>query len=203
MANEPDRAEAAFAAGVTQRRKNLVVRCVIGVVGTLVFEPIVGVETAVAWTLLFITTQMFDAWVFEPITSGKVMTLPGWRKALGCLTMALSTTVYGAVSIPMWQQGGLAGGICAVLILAGGATSVVMSTAGSRLVLGMTLTPDCVWSKGRNRRETWASSMPAPVSATSTIRAQAPPSASQAFSRTRTSPSTVNFTALDSRLFRI
>ena len=141
MANEPDRAEAAFAAGVTQRRKNLVVRCVIGVVGTLVFEPIVGVETAVAWTLLFITTQMFDAWVFEPITSGKVMTLPGWRKALGCLTMALSTTVYGAVSIPMWQQGGLAGGICAVLILAGGATSVVMSTAGSRLVLGMTLTP--------------------------------------------------------------
>ena len=97
MANEPDRAEAAFAAGVTQRRKNLVVRCVIGVVGTLVFEPIVGVETAVAWTLLFITTQMFDAWVFEPITSGKVMTLPGWRKACTAVMRSPSHSTHMAL----------------------------------------------------------------------------------------------------------
>ena len=141
MANEPDRAEAAFAAGVTQRRKNLVVRCVIGVIGTLVFEPIVGVEVAVAWGLVFFAIQALDAWAAEPLSSGKVTRLPLWRKILSCVTMATTTTVYGAVSIPMWQQGGVAGGICAVLILAGGATSVVMSTAGSRLVLGMTLTP--------------------------------------------------------------
>lgn len=141
MANEPERHEAAFAAGVTQRRKNLLVRCVVGVVGTLVFEPVVGVELSIAWAVAFFAAQLLDAWVFQPLTSGAVARLPAWRKALGCGTMFLSCAIYGAVSLPMWQIGGIAGGVCAILILAGGATSVVMSTAGSRLVLAATLTP--------------------------------------------------------------
>lgn len=140
MASTQDSRQAAFTAGVIQRRKSLLIRCGIGVVGALVFEPVIGIEVAVMWTLAYFLVQALEGWSFQPITS-EATQAPAWRRGLGCLALFLSTTVYGAMSIPLWQAGGLAGGACAVLILAGGGISVVMSTGGSNLILGLTLAP--------------------------------------------------------------
>lgn len=141
MASTAGRDQAAFNAGVTMRRRNLELRCGVVAAGAFVFEPIIGFAAALVWAVAYFAIQAVDTWAFHPVTSGKAERLPAWRKALGAGVMLLNTAAYGAVTIPLWLDGGLAGGLVAALVLAGGCCHAVMTTGGSRRVQVLTLTP--------------------------------------------------------------
>ena len=141
MAHDAAIHDEAFADAVRRRRKNLPIRMGVGVVGVLVFSPVIGAGLALAWIAVYFVVQLIDALACSPISSGKTETLPTWRKIIASGGIAASTVVYGFFALPLWQLGGLAGGICAVMIIAGGIMNALMVSGRSSLMLGLYLTP--------------------------------------------------------------
>ena len=141
MAHDVAIHDEAFADAVRRRRKNLPIRMGVGVVGALVFSPVIGAGLALAWIAAYFIVQLIDALACSPISSGQTDTLPLWRKIIASGAIAASTVVYGFFALPLWQIGGLAGGICAVLIIAGGVMNALMVSGRSSLMLGLYLTP--------------------------------------------------------------
>lgn len=131
----------AFADAVRRRRGNLPIRIGVAVVGVLVFAPVIGAEIALVWCAVYFAVQLADALLCSPISSGKSETLPFGRKILACAAIAASTVVYGFFAVPLWGLNGLAGGICAVLILTGGVMNALMVSGRSSLMLGLYLAP--------------------------------------------------------------
>ncbi|MFN3537346.1 MAG: ATP-binding protein [Brevundimonas sp.] len=141
MANDAAIHDEAFADAIRRRRKNLPIRMGVAVVGVLVFAPIIGAGLALAWIAAYFVVQLIDALACSPITSGRTETLTLWRKLIAWPAIAASTLVYGFFALPLWNMGGLAGGICAVLILTGGVMNALMVSGRSSLMLGLYLTP--------------------------------------------------------------
>ncbi len=141
MAHDAAIHDEAFADAVRRRRKNLLIRMGVGVVGVLVFSPVIGPQIALAWIATYFLVQLVDALACSPISSGKAETLPPWRKLIAGIAIAASTAVYGFFALPLWQLGGLAGGICAVLILTGGMMNALVVSGRSTFMLGLNLTP--------------------------------------------------------------
>lgn len=145
MAHDAAIHDEAFADAVQRRRKNLLIRMGVGVVGVLVFSPVIGPQIALAWIATYFLVQLVDALACSPISSGKAQTLPPWRKLIAGLAIAASTAVYGFFALPLWQLGGLAGGICAVLILTGGMMNALVVSGRSTFMLVLNLTPLVVY----------------------------------------------------------
>ncbi|MFN3815342.1 hybrid sensor histidine kinase/response regulator [Brevundimonas sp.] len=141
MAHDAAIHDEAFADAVRRRRKNLPIRMGVSVVGVLVFAPIIGAGLALAWIAAYFVVQLIDALACSPITSGRTETLSLWRKLIAWPAIAASTLVYGFFALPLWNLGGLAGGICAVLVLTGGVMNALMVSGRSSLMLGLYLTP--------------------------------------------------------------
>ncbi|MEH6664285.1 MAG: HAMP domain-containing sensor histidine kinase, partial [Brevundimonas sp.] len=131
----------AFADAVRRRRRNLPIRMGVAVVGVLVFSPVVGARVSLAWIATYFLVQLVDALASSPISTGQSEVLPWWRKLIAAAAIAASTAVYGLFSVPLWQVGGLAGGICAVLILTGGVMNALMVSGRSPLMLGLNIGP--------------------------------------------------------------
>lgn len=140
MAEPLSREDEAFVAALALRRQTVAVRCGVALVGGLAFEPIIGSATSIIWVLVFLAIQGIEAAVTERFIGADAPVLTRWRKAAASATLFVSNAVYGAIALLVWQHG-VAGGICAILVLAGGAANAVMNTAGSRLALAATLTP--------------------------------------------------------------
>ena len=141
MAHDAAIHDEAFADAVRRRRRNLLIRMGVGVVGVLVFSPVIGPQIALAWIATYFLIQLVDALACSPISSGRAETLPPWRKLIAGVAIAASTAVYGFFALPLWQLGGLAGGICAVLILTGGMMNALVVSGRSTFMLGLNLTP--------------------------------------------------------------
>ncbi|MFT4956493.1 MAG: signal transduction histidine kinase [Brevundimonas sp.] len=141
MAHDAAIHDEAFADAVRRRRKNLPIRMGVAVVGVLVFSPVIGAGLALAWIAAYFIVQLLDALACSPISSGKTETLTVWRKIIAAVAIAASSAVYGFFALPLWQMGGLAGGICAVMIIAGGVMNALMVSGRSSLMLGLYLAP--------------------------------------------------------------
>jgi two-component system, sensor histidine kinase len=141
MAHDAAIHDEAFADAVRRRRRNLPIRMGVAVVGVLVFSPVVGARISLAWIAAYFLVQLIDALACSPISSGRNETLPLWRKLIAAAAIASSTAVYGLFSLPLWQAGGLAAGICAVLILTGGVMNALMVSGRSPLMLGLNIGP--------------------------------------------------------------
>ena len=141
MAHDTAVHDEAFADAVRSRRRNLPIRMGVAVVGVLVFAPIIGAGLSLAWIAAYFLVQLLDALACSPISSGRSETLPPWRKMAASAAIAASTAVYGFFALPLWQLGGLAGGICAVLILTGGVMNALMVSGRSSLMLSLYMAP--------------------------------------------------------------
>lgn len=140
MSEAHSREDEAIVGALTLRRRNVGVRCVIAGVGGLALGPIIGGEAALIWVVSFLVVQVIEAAVLGRYIKPDAPALNRARRLFAAATLFVSNVVYGALSLLMWDYG-MAGGVCAVLILAGGAANAVMNTAGSRLALLVTLTP--------------------------------------------------------------
>ncbi|HEY0052220.1 MAG TPA: hypothetical protein VGB49_02280, partial [Caulobacteraceae bacterium] len=133
-----------FAAAASMRRKGLPWRFGIAALGYLVFSPVVGAHTALAWCLVYCAVQFVELLAFRPINSGAV-TSPGPLRLAACTaTLVLNTAVFTAIAGPLWLQGGYAGGICAILLMASGSIHSAAHAHSSRLVMAATVGPQFV-----------------------------------------------------------
>ena len=62
-----------------------------------------------------------------------------WRNVLGCIGVLLNGAAFGALSIPLWNLEGMAGGVIAALIISAAMLNAVVGTPGSRIVLACAL----------------------------------------------------------------
>lgn len=140
MSDARRREDDALVAAVELRRQNLGVRCAIAVVGALAFEPILGELTALVWVVSFLAMQALEAFALGRFLRVDGDAMSPLRRGTATAIMFISNAIYGALGLLMWNEG-IAGGTCAILVLAGGAANAVMNTAGSRLALAATLAP--------------------------------------------------------------
>ncbi|MBX7249644.1 MAG: response regulator [Caulobacteraceae bacterium] len=111
----------------------------------LALGNLIGWELSLSWIAAYAVAQAIEIGAFQPLLSGARERLPAWRAAFGYLAFFLSGAVFGSVSVPLWLLGGAFGGVMAVLLLSASIVSVVVGSHRSRLAMGLTVTPHCVY----------------------------------------------------------
>jgi len=111
-----DIAESSWTAAVRQRSGAAVQRLVAAAAVALVVTPMVGVRFTFGWVVLYLAVQAMEMVVYRPIlkTPGE---LSSGRKLAVLTVVAVSSTVFAALSLVMWKIGGAIGGVSAALML--------------------------------------------------------------------------------------
>ena len=134
-----------WTAAIRQRRKALAQRLGIAAITAMVFSPILGGTFSMGWLLGYLAIQGLDLWTFRPVIKGQAQRLRGARRVLGWLTLAINSSYYGSLTIPLWLVGGPMGGICAVIMLTGAATYSIINSPRSIAVLTLTSLPQSIY----------------------------------------------------------
>lgn len=134
-----------WAAAVRQRRDALVIRLCVGAATALIISSLLGYAVSLTWALAYFAMQLTETAVFAPINRGQRDTLPVWRNALGGMILLLNTALIGGLSIPLWQSGGVMGGICASVLLPAVLIYSMINAPRSGAVLMLTGAPTLVY----------------------------------------------------------
>jgi len=137
--------DAGWAVAVRQRRKALMHRIGMGAAVALVFSPSFGWIGGISWVAGYYLVQFLEVWAFGPITSGRTEQMGPVRSIVGGVVLMLNAAYIGSLSLMLWAAGGAMGGICAAILLSSAAIYAVVNSGGSRLVLGLTLTPQFIY----------------------------------------------------------
>ena len=140
MADDDAIHDETFADAIRRRRKNLPIRLGVAVVGALIFLPVIGPRVGLGWLTAYFLMQVLEARLSAPL-GAEGGRLPGWRKAATCAAILLGSLTYASFTVPLWEAGGLAGGLCGALILAGGMMNALMVAGRSPLMLTLNLSP--------------------------------------------------------------
>ena len=140
-----DKAESGWTAAVRQRRGALLQRLASGCAVALVVTPMVGVWFSLSWVVLYIACQGAELVVFSPVARGDKGEMSPARKVVGCIALAVSATVFGGLSLVMWQTGGPLGGVCAALMLPAIMLSSMMTAARCQPMMIASLAPQMLY----------------------------------------------------------
>lgn len=141
-----DTPAAGWVSAVAQRRKALMQRLGMGAGVALVFSPVFGWSTGLAWVAGYYLIQFLEMWVFGPWTTGRRDAPPGLaRAALGGLILLSNAVYFGSLSLMLWSAGGVMGGVCAAILLSSGVVYAVLNSPGSRVVLALTVSPQLLY----------------------------------------------------------
>ena len=111
-----DIAESSWTAAVRQRSGAAVQRLVAAAAVALVVTPMVGVRFTFGWVVLYLAVQAMEMVVYRPILEAPGELSSG-RKLAVLTVVAVSSTVFAALSLVMWKIGGAIGGVSAALML--------------------------------------------------------------------------------------
>ncbi|WP_428154100.1 ATP-binding protein [Brevundimonas sp.] len=140
-----DKAESGWTAALRQRRSALVQRVASGCAVALVVTPMVGVWFSLSWIVLYVACQGIELVVFGPFTRGDKGEMSKARKIAGCIALAVSATVFGGLSLVMWQIGGPLGGVCAALMLPAIMLSSMTTAARCQPMMIASLAPQLLY----------------------------------------------------------
>ncbi len=128
------------------RRSTMPQRLGLAIAVALVVTPMMGWRICLAWLLVYGVMQWLEMLAFAPSKEGgPIEELPSWRKVVACVILFTSTSVFGALSIPMWLIGGPLGGVGAALMLPGLMLFSMVNAPRSRAILVATLTPPMLY----------------------------------------------------------
>ena len=108
-----------WARAIRQRRKSLMQRLGLSVALALIFIPVLGWPLSVGWVVGYFAVQLLDLWIFNPITAGRTDQLSGVRRVASWISLVLNAAFFCSLAVALWLIGGPAGGVCAILLLAG------------------------------------------------------------------------------------
>lgn len=134
-----------WASAMRQRRAALLQRMAVGTAAGLAFSPLIGWVYGMAWLAGYFAIQAIDLWMFRPIYSGATNRMGAFRSAVGAALLFFNTAFYGSLSILLWFEGGPIGGVCAVIMLAGGAIYSTVNAPRSMRVLACTVAPHMLY----------------------------------------------------------
>ncbi|TFW14161.1 response regulator [Brevundimonas intermedia] len=140
-----DTGESGWTAAVRQRRGALLQRLASACAVALVVTPMVGVWFSLSWVVLYIACQGVELVVFGPVARGDKGEMSTARKVVGCIALAVSATVFGGLSLVMWQTGGPLGGVCAALMLPAIMLSSMMTAARCQPMMIASLAPQMLY----------------------------------------------------------
>lgn len=134
-----------WASALRQRRAALLQRMAVGTAAGLAFSPLIGWVYGMAWLSGYFAIQAIDLWMFRPIYSGATARMGPMRSAIGAALLFFNTAFYGSLSILLWFKDGPIGGVCAVIMLAGGAIYSTVNAPRSMRVLACTVAPHMIY----------------------------------------------------------
>ena len=140
-----DTGESGWTAAVRQRRGALLQRLASACAVALVVTPMVGVWFSLSWVVLYIACQGVELVVFGPVARGDKGEMSTARKVVGCIALAVSATVFGGLSLVMWQTGGPLGGVCAALMLPAIMLSSMTTAARCQPMMIASLAPQLLY----------------------------------------------------------
>ena len=140
-----DKAENGWTAAVRQRRGALLQRIALGCAVALVVTPMVGAWFSLSWVVLYVACQGVELVVFGPVARGDRGEMSTARKVAGCIALAVSATVFGGLSLIMWQIGGPLGGVCAALMLPAIMLSSMTTAARCQPMMIASLAPQVLY----------------------------------------------------------
>lgn len=130
-----------IASAVRTRRETLFQRVTSAVLLCMMTSRLMGWELALFWLAGYMLAVGLELIVWAPVNHRRTDRLPAWRTGLGLITVAISSASYGVISVPLWQQGGAIGGVCAALVLSAALINIVVTTPGSASMLTFAVAP--------------------------------------------------------------
>jgi len=140
-----DTAASGWTVAARHRRGTLLQRVGLGAAVALVVTPMMGWQVCLGWAVAYGLMQFLELLAFAPVNRGDPREMPMWRKAVGCLTLFISASLFGGLSIPMWLIGGPLGGVCAALMLPALMLFSMLNSPRSKAILVSTLTPPMLY----------------------------------------------------------
>lgn len=134
MSARYDREDDGFLIAVRSRFRHAGSRMLMAGIVALVFSNLVGPTIVLAWLGGYAVSNTLEWLAYRPALAegGR---LPAWRKAACCLALAVSGTIFGALSVPLWLMGGAMGGVAGSFLLSAAVLNTVANTPGSRLAV--------------------------------------------------------------------
>ena len=120
--------DAALAAVVAARRKQLTFRLGMGALIVIFYGVVLGVAVSVAWTLTYLAAQLVELGLGVAF-KGR---LYGWRRVITLIGLTFSAAIFGVLTPLLYVFMGDFGLVCGAFLLAGGILTSLQSTTSSR-----------------------------------------------------------------------
>lgn len=140
-----DTATSGWTVAARHRRSTLLQRVGLGAAVALVVTPMIGWQVCLAWFAVYCLMQGLELLAFAPVNRNEDGKIPLWRQAMACLSLFISASLFGSLSIPMWLIGGPLGGVCAALMLPALMLFSMINSPRSKSVLVSSLTPPMLY----------------------------------------------------------
>lgn len=123
------------------RHRTVTHRIAAAAATAVVMTPMIGIKTVLAWVTIYVCVIALERAVVHP---GKDNRAPkGLKARLFDLILFANAATFAWISYPLWQAGGIYGGICAVLYLAAGMVQSILNGTGSARITILTAMPTC------------------------------------------------------------
>lgn len=126
---------------VQARRRHLMPRVAAGALLALMASRLIGWNAVVPWISAYGALQLAELWAWTAAPAGSASRISAGRATVGCLAIFLSSTTFGAISLPLCKLGGGIGAICAAFLLAAAIVNAVVTSPGSRPLLAVAVGP--------------------------------------------------------------
>ncbi|MDO1558054.1 ATP-binding protein [Brevundimonas sp. 2R-24] len=151
--------------GVERRRKSLPQRLLLGCAAALIFSPLIGYGLATVWCAVYLAIQFVELAAFRPVARGEVADMGPVRNALATLALFLNAAAFSSLSIILWRECGLPGGIAAAFLVSAGCIYSVVNSIGSPRVLAPTLAAQFIYLALTPALLAWSGAEPTYVAA--------------------------------------
>ncbi|MFT4252563.1 MAG: ATP-binding protein [Caulobacter sp.] len=126
------------------RRGNIYLRLTATVSMAVVLHVFIGMSWVWLWAAAYIVAQLFELWLFQKLLAAPERFLAGWRRWALAIMPAVTSTIFGALALPLFAShqrfaptlGGmlLAGALLNVIVVNVSRRSAVLAAAAPHIV---------------------------------------------------------------------
>ena len=127
------------------RRANTWLRLTATVVIAVLWQLYIAEGWGLVWATVYTCAHLMELWLTRPIALQTGQPVPVWRRRAALIAPAVTSTTFGALSIPLFASEVRFAPTLAGMLLAGALLNVVVINAGSRLATVMAAAPHAIY----------------------------------------------------------
>jgi signal transduction histidine kinase/CheY-like chemotaxis protein len=124
--------QAAIVHAAAARRGNVYLRLTATVVIAAILHVFIGMRWVWAWATIYTAAQLFELWLFQQLKADPQRFLTGWRRLSLAVMPAVTSIIFGALSLPLFASHQRFAPTLGGMLLAGALLNVIVVNVSLR-----------------------------------------------------------------------